>query len=60
MVETGSLKLYQNRPGPAQGKCCLKNVENFDLILFWYSPTDRQNTPPEKIADIQNIYNLVS
>jgi hypothetical protein len=39
MVETGSLKLFQNRPGPAQGKCCLKNVENFGLTLFWYSPT---------------------
>jgi hypothetical protein len=23
------------------------------------SPTDRQNNPPEKITDIQNIYNLV-
>ena len=39
MVETGSLKLFQNRPGPAQGKCCLKYVENFGLTLFWYSPT---------------------
>jgi hypothetical protein len=36
MVETGSLKLFQNRLRPAQGKCCLKNVENFDLTLFWY------------------------
>jgi hypothetical protein len=41
MVETGSIKLYQNRPGPVQGKCCLKNVENFCLTLFWYSPTNR-------------------
>jgi hypothetical protein len=39
MVETGSLKIYQNRLGPAQGKCCLENVENFCLTLFWYSPT---------------------
>jgi hypothetical protein len=39
MVETGSLKIYQNRLGPVQGKCCLKNVENFCLTLFWYSPT---------------------
>ena len=37
MVGTGSLKLYQNRPGPAQGKCCLKKAENFGLTLFWYS-----------------------
>jgi len=39
MAETGSLKLFKNRPGPAQGKCCLKNVGDFDLTLFWYSPT---------------------
>ena len=39
MVETGSLKLFQNRLGPAQGKCCLENMENFCLTLFWYSPT---------------------
>jgi hypothetical protein len=39
MAETGSLKLFENRPGPVQGKCCLKNVEDFDLTLFWYSPT---------------------
>jgi hypothetical protein len=38
MVETGSLKLFQNRLAPVQGKCCLKNAENFDLTLFWYSP----------------------
>jgi hypothetical protein len=24
MVKTGSLKLYQNRPGSVQGECCLK------------------------------------
>jgi len=40
MVETGSLKLFQNRPGPVQEKCCLENVENFNLTLFWYSPTN--------------------
>jgi hypothetical protein len=42
MAKTGSIKIYQNRPGPVQGKCCLKNVENFDLTLFWYSQTYRQ------------------
>ena len=50
MVETGSLKLFQNRPGPVQGKCCLKNVENFDLTLFWYSPTYQQNWILQKPA----------
>ena len=40
MVETGLLKLFQSRPGPAQGECCLENVMNFDLTLFWYSPTN--------------------
>jgi len=39
MAESGSLKLYQNRPGPVQRKCCLKKVENIGLTLFWYSPT---------------------
>jgi hypothetical protein len=39
MAKTGSIKIYQNRLGPAQGRCCLKNVEIFDLTLFWYSPT---------------------
>ena len=39
MAETGTLKIYQNRPGPVQGKCCLENMENFCLTLFWYSPT---------------------
>ena len=52
MVETGSLKLYQNRPGPVQGKCCLKNAENFGLTLFWYSPTYRQNWPASRSCDI--------
>jgi hypothetical protein len=56
MVETGSLKLYQNRPGPVQGKCCLKNVKNFGLTLFWYSPTNRKLA---SIADI-NYKNQVS
>jgi len=56
MVETGSLKLFQNRPGPAQGKCCLKYVENFGLTLFWYSPTNRNSA---QIADI-NYKNQIS
>jgi hypothetical protein len=38
MAETGSLKLFKNRPGSVQEKCCLKIEENFDLTLFWYSP----------------------
>jgi hypothetical protein len=39
MAETGSLKLFKNRPGSVQEKCCLKKMEIFDLTLFWYSPT---------------------
>jgi hypothetical protein len=39
MVENGSLKLYQNRPGPEQGECCLKKGEKKCLTFFWYSPT---------------------
>ena len=52
MADTGSLKLYQNRPGPAQGKCCLKNVENFCLTLFWYSPTNQRFSKSPKNCDI--------
>jgi hypothetical protein len=52
MVETGSLKIYQNRLGPVQGKCCLKNVENFCLTLFWYSPTNTNFSKPEFCCDI--------
>src|SRR5210317_1072989 len=57
MVETGSLKLYQNRPGPVQGKCCLKNVKNFGLTLFWYSPTYQYfcGPIPQKKAAIVRI-----
>jgi len=40
-VKTGSIKLYKNRPGPEQGECCLKNVEIFDLTLFWYPTYQR-------------------
>jgi hypothetical protein len=51
MAETGSLKIYQNRPGSAQGKCCLGNMENFCLTLFWYSPTYLLNLSRSKITD---------
>jgi hypothetical protein len=52
MAETGSLKLYQNRPGPVREKCCLENVEIFCLTLFWYSPTYRQKLEAQKTCDI--------
>ena len=48
MAKTGSLKIYQNRLRSAQGNCCLGNVENFYLTLFWYSPTYRYFWNPEK------------
>jgi hypothetical protein len=57
MVENASLKLYQNRPGPEQGECCLKKGEKKCLTLFWYSPTDMENMRPEKITDIGYIHN---
>jgi hypothetical protein len=55
MAETGSLKIYQNRLGPVEGKCCLKNVENFGLTLFWYSPTYTNLEPSEKSGDIHFV-----
>jgi hypothetical protein len=58
MAETGTLKIYQNRLGPVQGKCCLENVENFCLTLFWYSPTYQQNKSLPKYSDTVGIAQL--
>jgi len=52
MVETGSLKRFQNRPGPVQEKCCLKKGEIFGLTLFWYSPTYLKKFGSIKTCDI--------
>jgi len=52
MVETGSLKRFQNRLGPVQEKCCLENVENFSLTLFWYSPTNDIFAKPKNCCNI--------
>ena len=60
MVETGSLKLYQNRPGPVQEKCCLENVENFSLTLFWYSPTNESFLKPKNFCDIVGYGDITS
>jgi len=43
MVETGLLYFFKNRPGPAQGECCLYKEDNFSLILFWYSALKGEN-----------------
>jgi hypothetical protein len=58
MVETGSLKLFQNRLEPVQGKCCLKNVEIFCLTLFWYSPTYRYFSISENVLIYLDICNF--